>query len=54
MVLGNEVTKRLDYTLFENNGKHFLVQTKSNQSIIKYNNHEKTYPVHRCTQHSNI
>ena len=29
MVLGNEVTKRLDYTLFENNGKHFLVQTKS-------------------------
>ncbi len=29
MVLGNEVSKRLDYTLFENNGKHFLVQTKS-------------------------
>lgn len=29
MVLGNEITKRLDYTLFENNGKHFLVQTKS-------------------------
>lgn len=33
MVLGNEVTKRLDYTLFENNGKHFLVQTKSIQSL---------------------
>ena len=32
MVLGNEVSKRLDYTLFENGGKHFLVQTKS----IKY------------------
>lgn len=32
MVLGNEVTKRLDYTLFENGGKHFLVQTKT----IKY------------------
>ena len=29
MVLGNEVTKRLDYTLFENNGKYFLVNTKS-------------------------
>ena len=29
MVLGNEVSKRLDYTLFENNGKHFLVQTKA-------------------------
>ncbi len=28
MVLGNEVSKRLDYTLFENGGKHFLVQTK--------------------------
>lgn len=33
MVLGNEVSKRLDYTLFENNGKHFLVQTKSIQSL---------------------
>lgn len=32
MVLGNEITKRLDYTLFENGGKHFLVQTKT----IKY------------------
>lgn len=29
MVLGNEVTRRLDYTLFENNGKYFLVNTKS-------------------------
>lgn len=29
MVLGNEVTRRLDYTLFENSGKHFLVQTKT-------------------------
>lgn len=28
MVLGNEITRRLDYTLFENNGKHFLVQTR--------------------------
>ena len=33
MVLGNEVSKRLDYTLFENNGKHFLVQTKSIQPL---------------------
>jgi hypothetical protein len=32
MVLGNEVTKRLDYTLFENNKKYFLVKTQS----IKY------------------
>ncbi|HEV8283817.1 MAG TPA: peptidoglycan-binding domain-containing protein [Chitinophagaceae bacterium] len=32
MVLGNEITKRLDYTLFENAGKYFLVQTKT----IKY------------------
>lgn len=32
MVLGNEVSKRLDYTLFENAGKHFLVQTKT----VKY------------------
>jgi peptidoglycan hydrolase-like protein with peptidoglycan-binding domain len=32
MVLGNEVSRRLDYTLFENGGKHFLVQTKN----VKY------------------
>jgi hypothetical protein len=32
MVLGNEVSKRLDYTLFENKGKYFLVQSKS----VKY------------------
>lgn len=32
MVLGNEVSKRLDYTLFENNGKYFLVQSK----YVKY------------------
>lgn len=32
MVLGNEVSKRLDYTLFENKGKYFLVQTKN----VKY------------------
>lgn len=32
MVLGNEISKRLDYTLFENAGKHFLVQTKT----VKY------------------
>lgn len=29
MVLGHEVTQRLDYTLFENNGKYFLVKTQS-------------------------
>lgn len=29
MVLGNEVTRRLDYTLFENKGKYFLVQSKT-------------------------
>ena len=33
MVLGNEVTKRLDYTLFENSGKYFLVNTKSVQYL---------------------
>ncbi len=33
MVLGNEVSKRLDYTLFENNGKYFLVSTKSIQYL---------------------
>ena len=32
MVLGNEVTRRLDYTVFENNNKYFLVKTQS----IKY------------------
>lgn len=32
MVLGNEVTRRLDYTLFENGGKYFLVQSKT----VKY------------------
>lgn len=32
MVLGNEVSKRLDYTLFENKGKYFLVQSKN----VKY------------------
>jgi len=31
-VLGSEVAQRLDYTLFENKGKHFLVQTKT----VKY------------------
>lgn len=29
MVLGNEVSRRLDYTLFENKGKYFLVSTGS-------------------------
>jgi peptidoglycan hydrolase-like protein with peptidoglycan-binding domain len=29
MVLGNEVTRRLDYTLFENNGKYFLVTSST-------------------------
>jgi hypothetical protein len=33
MVLGNEVSKRLDYTLFENGGKYFLVHTKSIQYL---------------------
>lgn len=33
MVLGNEVTRRLDYTLFENNGKYFLVGTKSVKNL---------------------
>jgi hypothetical protein len=33
MVLGSEVTKRLDYTLFENNGKYFLVNSKSVQYL---------------------
>jgi hypothetical protein len=28
MVLGNEVCRRLDYTLFQNKGKYFLVQTR--------------------------
>ncbi len=29
MVLGHEVTKRLDFTLFENNNKYFLIKTAS-------------------------
>jgi hypothetical protein len=29
VVLGAEVSRKLDYTLFENNGKYFLVATKS-------------------------
>lgn len=33
MVLGNEVSRRLDYSLFENNGKYFLVNTKSIQYL---------------------
>lgn len=33
MVLGNEVSRRLDYTLFENKGKYFLVPTKSVQYL---------------------
>ena len=33
MVLGNEVTRRLDYTLFENGGKYFLVNTRSVQYL---------------------
>ncbi len=28
-VLGTEIARRLDYTLFENKGKHFLVQTSN-------------------------
>lgn len=32
MVLGTEISKRLDYTLFENKGRYFLVSTK----CIKY------------------
>lgn len=32
VVLGNEVTKRLDYTLFENQGQYFLVPT----SCVRY------------------
>lgn len=32
MVLGNEVTQRLDFTLFENNNKYFLIKTQS----VKY------------------
>jgi peptidoglycan hydrolase-like protein with peptidoglycan-binding domain len=33
MVLGNEVSRRLDYTLFENGGKYFLVNSKSVQYL---------------------
>jgi hypothetical protein len=32
MILGKPITQRLDYTLFENNGQHFLVKSKD---IIK-------------------
>jgi hypothetical protein len=32
-VLGNEVSRKLDYTLFENNGRHFLVQTKATSYV---------------------
>lgn len=32
-VLGNEISRRLDYTLFENKGKYFLVNTKSVQYL---------------------
>lgn len=33
MVLGNEVSRRLDYTLFENGGQHYLVQTNTVQYL---------------------
>ncbi len=33
MVLGNEVSRRLDYTLFANRGRYFLVTTKSVQYL---------------------
>lgn len=33
MVLGAEVSRRLDYTLFENNGRYFLVHTKAVQYL---------------------
>jgi hypothetical protein len=32
MVIGNEVTTRLDYTLFENNSKYYLIKTEA----VKY------------------
>jgi|GEM_PF-569606 len=32
MVVGNEVTQRLDYTLFENNSKYYLIKTEA----VKY------------------
>ncbi len=32
-VLGNEVSRRLDYTLFENNGRYFLVQTNATKYL---------------------
>lgn len=32
MVIGNEVTTRLDYTLFENSSKYYLIKTES----VKY------------------
>lgn len=33
MILGNEISKRLGYTLFENRGKYFLVPTKAVQYL---------------------
>jgi len=33
MVLGNEISKRLGYTLFENRGKYFLVPTRAVQYL---------------------
>lgn len=33
MVLGSAVSKRLDYTLFENKGKYFLVQSRHVKSL---------------------
>lgn len=35
MVLGNEVSKKLDYTLFENKGKYFLVSTNATNYLNK-------------------
>jgi len=33
MVLGSEVSRKLDYTLFENKGKYFLVQSRSVKNL---------------------
>jgi hypothetical protein len=33
MILGKAITARLDFTLFEKDGKHFLVKTKDVQAI---------------------
>ncbi len=33
MVLGNEISRRLDYTLFENGGKHFLVHSRAVRNL---------------------